>query len=203
MVATWLAWPGRPVSAGSLNFIAQEGTVTVTANGNTVTDTLPQFQSGTISVTEGTPLPGMDYARAALESSVSGSEIHLTMTANVGEWGNEGVADARIEVVFSVSQNTSFTVEIEKAEATGAGWLGYRAFITLSNDAGIIFRRNVGAGYDSCNYKHPDGGAICESGILTPDMYYFEMIASAYSPTTCGTCKGFAVTSETELRVTF
>jgi len=200
-VATFLAWPARPVSAAGLTFISQSGTVSATADGTTVTDTLPQFQSGNISVTAGTLQTGMDYALATAQSTIQARQIHLLLTASVGDWGHKGIAESTIVAVFSVSQNTPFEIDLERAEGTGAGWLGYRAFITLSNDAGIIFRRNVGAGFDSCNYEHPDGGAICESGVLAPDEYHFEMRASAHAPTTCGTCKGFAVTSETELRL--
>jgi len=123
------------------------------------------------------------------------------LTATVGDWGQEGSAEARIVVVFSVDQNTSYTVELEKAEAIGSGWLGARSFITLSNDEGVIFRRNVGGGYDSCNQDHPAVTTLCTNRTLTPDVYYFEMIASAYAPTTCGTCMGYAVSSRTELRL--
>jgi len=194
-----MAWP---VSAGDFAFIEQFGTVSATADGNTVTESLPRFQAANVSVTAGTPEPGMDYGMATAQSSVNGQEIHLTLTATVGEWGSEGAAEARIVVTFSVSQNTSYAVPLEKAEATGSGWLGDRAFITLSNDEGVIFRRNVSGGYESCNRDHPDYETLCQNRTLTPDVYYFEMIASAYAPTTCGTCQGYAVTSQTELRVT-
>ena len=84
-VVIFLVGLGRPAGAGKLTFIQQSGTVTATADGNTVTDTLPQFPSGNISVTAGTPQPGLDYAMATVQSSVNPNEIHLTLTANVGE----------------------------------------------------------------------------------------------------------------------
>lgn len=202
MLVTLAVCVGWPASAGTLTLIEQSGTVSATADGNTVTDTLPQFQSGNVSVTAGTPQPGMDYATATAQSSFNPNEIHLILTANVGEWGNEGAAEARIEVVFSINQGAEFVVEIERTEATGSGWLGDRAFITLSNGDGIIFNRNVGGGYDSCNYDHPDALTTCENGILKPGTYHFEMIASGYAPAECGSCKGFAVASEAELKVT-
>jgi hypothetical protein len=191
-----------PASAGKLTFISQTGTVSATADGNTVTDTLPQFQSSNVSATAGTPQTDTDYAMATVQSSVSTNEIHLVLTSDVFAWGNEGAAEARIEVTFSVNKNTDFVIELETAEATGSGWLGDCAFITLSNDDGIIFRRNVGGGYDSCNNNHPDADMACKNRILRPGTYSFEMIAKSYAPATCGTCKGYAVASATELRVT-
>ncbi len=187
--------------AGNFTFIEQSATVSATADGNTVSDNLPTNQPGNVSVTAGTPQPGMDYAMASAQSSVAAKELHLLLTADVGEWGNEGEAIATIEVVFSINQNTDFVVELERAEATGAGWLGDRAYIILSNADGIIFRRNVGGGFDSCNNDHPDANTICRDGILLAGQYNFEMVASGYAPTTCGTCKGYAVSSTTELKV--
>lgn len=201
-IASLLGGLGWPVSAGDFVFIEQSGAVSVTADGNTVTETLPRFQQADISLTAGTPEPGRDYAVATAVSAVHGNEIHLTLSAGVGEWGNEGKAEARIAVVFSVDQNTSYIVELEKAEATGSGWLGARAFISLSDDRGEIFRRHVSGGYESCNRDHPDYTTLCKNRILTPGVYSFEMVSSAYAPTTCGSCQGYAVTSRTELKVT-
>jgi len=202
VVVTCLSGLGGSASAGKITFIEQSGTVSATADGTTVTDTLPQFQSGDISATVGTPQSDMDYAMASVQSSVSPNEIHLTLTSDVFAWGNEGEAEARIDVMFSVSKNTDFVVELEAAEAKGSGWLGDCASITLSNDDGIIFRRNVSGGYDSCNSFHPDAEMICRNRTLKPGVYSFKMIAKSYAPATCGTCQGYAVNSATELRVT-
>lgn len=193
---------GRPaIAANDFTFIEQIGSVTATADGNTVTEILPRWQPTTISVTAGTPEAGMDYGMATLTSSVHGNRIHLIMSATVGEWGHEGSAEARIRFVFSVDQNRDYTVQVEKTDAVGNGYLGYRSFIMLSNDDGIIFSRNSGGGYNSCNLDHPNYVTLCQNRTLTPGVYYFEMLSSAYAPSDCDSCKGYAVSANAELVV--
>ena len=114
---------GGHAAAGSIQFIDRTGTVSATANGNTVTDSL-QLQTGDISVTAGTPQPGMDYAIATAQSSVTSDEIHLRLTSGVGEWGNNGEALAQIEVVFRVNQDTPFAGENEGVRGGQGGLQG-------------------------------------------------------------------------------
>lgn len=201
MVGT-LTLAGLSVSAGNFTLIEQSGTISVTANGTTTTESLPRLSSADSSLTAGTPGPGMDYAMATAQSSLHAGDLHITLTATVGEWGNEGQAEARIVVTFGVDQNTIYAVPVEKAEAHGQGWCGNRSFILLSNDDGVIFRRDAGGGYNSCNFDHPDFATLCTNRTLTPGVYYFEMIASAHAPSDCGTCKGYAVNARSELLIT-
>jgi hypothetical protein len=181
----------------------QLGTVSALANGKTVTKSLPQGASGSVSVTVGDPNPGSDYGMATATTALKADVISVALTADVGQFGNNGAAKGRVVEQFSVEQNTVYDVPLATTEVTEwKGSRGERAFIVLSNDDGVIFRKEAGDDAIRCNPEHPDVGILCEKRTLTPGAYTLELQASAYAPVNCDTCSSLAVKAKSEVKIT-
>jgi hypothetical protein len=199
--ALFVAGLGWSPTAAQFSVRDQNGIVAATTDGSSETATLPQGTQGTASVTRGTPISGSDYAQATATTEFQPDMIRIILTGDVHHWGDEGGAKARVVVQFGVERDTGYMIETQMVAATGAGWLGDRALIVLSNADGVILTRTPGGGYDACNYMHPNAQTLCTNRTLTPDVYNIELKASAFAPTTCGSCKGYAVDAGCELRI--
>ncbi len=199
--ATFVIALGWSPSEAQFSVRDQDGIVAAVADGNYASDTLPRGAPGSVSVSVGTQLPGRDYGRATATTEFGPDMIRIVLTTDAQEWGNEGGGKARVAVQFGVEKDTNYVIETQMAAAIGAGWLGDRALIFLSNADGIIFTRHPGGGYDACNYEHPNVATLCTNRTLTPDVYTLELQASAYAPNTCGSCKGYAVNAGCEVKI--
>jgi len=192
-------------SAAATGFVIrdQRGTVSAIGVGKTETKNLRQDASDSISVEPVKPGPGIDYGKATATTAFQANLIHVTLTADVNEFGYDGAAKGRVAVQFSVEQNTNYAVELATTDVTGGlGAFGERASIVLSNDKGVILRKAAGDDAIRCN---PDGifdpkfDALCQT--LTPGAYTLELRASAYAPAICDECSSRAVRARSEVKI--
>ena len=203
VVATTLTGLGWSSGAIAYDLINQVGTVSATADRTTVTDELPPNSGGNISVTAGSPNPNTDYAKATLRSQFAGPHIQLTLFADVDHWGNEGKAESHVAVQFSVDQDTEYSFTFAFIQVIGNGHLGHSAFVTLSNDDGVIWRKQRDGGVDPCNFEHPDADTLCTNQTLTPGEYTLEAHGSTFAPGDCFSCKGYATNMEIDIKIKF
>jgi hypothetical protein len=193
--------PGNAVTTG---FVIRDqlGLVSAIADANTVTDSLPQSGSGSITATADEPEPGSDYGKAAAATALQADAISVALTADVNEFGNEGAAKGRAVVQFSVGQDTRYEVSLATTDVIGGeGSPGERAFIVLFNDDGVIFRKEAGDDEVQCNTEHSNGGTLCEKQILTKGTHTLEFQASAYAPVSCDGCSSLAVKAESKVKI--
>lgn len=177
----------------------QLGTVSAIADAQSVTESLPPGASGSISATAGKL--GSNYGMATATTALKADLISVALTADVGQFGNDGAAKGRVVEQFSVEQDTRYDVPLATTEVIeGKGSLGERAFIVLSNDDGVIFRKEAGDDAIRCNPEHPNFGTLCEKRTLTPGAYALELQASAYAPVSCDRCSSLAVKAKSEVK---
>jgi len=205
IVAVAIALTGLGWTSGAVAYVVrdQQGTVIASAGGTTETQTLPQDSAGSISVTLGSQQPGTDYATGSLLTEFPSDHLHVVASTDVGEWGNEGAVKVHLVLQFSVSQDTPYRLIDTVRRANGNGWLGDRALILLSNEDGVILRRHPGGGFGPCEFDHPNVDTLCKNATLTTGVYTLEVRVSAYAPTTCGSCKGYAISADVDLTILF
>jgi len=179
------------VVAGGFVIREQLGTISAVAKDETETESLLQGASDSITVDVGAT--GGDYGKATATTSLEADVIFVTLDASVGDFYHEGAAKGRVVVQFSVDKEIRYTVQSATTEVTGEGSLEERASIVLSNDDGVIFRKDFGVQNVPCN---PGENPLCET--LTPGAYTLELQASAYAPEGCIDC---AVTAKSEVKI--